>query len=370
MYLEALSVESARHVYEVHFVADFAVDLQEQLRPGDVVVVDQNVLRLYGEKLAPVLENVSSLVIDPTESQKSYQGVEPFIRDLIELGFRKNNKLIAVGGGIVQDITAFTSSVIFRGVDWVFFPTTLLAQCDSCIGSKTSINFGEYKNQLGGFYPPIKIFIDLQFLNTLPQQEIRSGIGEMLHYFLVSGEEDFERISKAYEDALKGKPVLMELVRRSLEIKKKYVESDEYDEGPRNVLNYGHSFGHALESLSGYGIPHGIAVSVGMDIANILSCLKGYITFEDYIRIRKLLCKNWKGVCLPEFEIERFFQLLKKDKKARGDEINVILTRGLGQMFRAPLPLTGDTVRLLSMYFESFRIESNEVLDLLCQLKK
>src|SRR5207244_7259170 len=114
----------------------------------------------------------------------------PVIEDLIGRRFTKKGRLVAIGGGIVQDVTAFTASILFRGVGWVFFPTSLLAQCDSCIGSKTSINVGAYKNQLGNFWPPRSVLIDLAFLDTLGEREIRSGIGEMLHYFFVTGEDD------------------------------------------------------------------------------------------------------------------------------------------------------------------------------------
>ena len=117
----------------------------------------------------------------------------PVIQHLIDNGFRKNHRLFGIGGGITQDITAFTSSIMYRGVDWLFYPTTLLAQGDSCIGSKTSINFGAFKNQIGGFYPPNKILINPDFLDSLSDAEMKSGLGEMCHYFIVASEADFKR---------------------------------------------------------------------------------------------------------------------------------------------------------------------------------
>ena len=145
---------------------------------------------------------------------------------MIEKGFRKNHRLIAVGGGITQDVTAFIASILYRGVQWYFFPTTLLAQGDSCIGSKTSINFGKFKNQVGGFYHN-KIYVDPKFLESLAIKELQSGLGEMAHYFVVSGEEDFERYKRDYPKALKDKDVLRGVIARSLEIKKSYIEIDE-----------------------------------------------------------------------------------------------------------------------------------------------
>lgn len=359
MYLRKMTVQSSKHPYNVLFVDNYVSSLKNQITHGDLVVVDANVLEIYNDQLTPVLKDVFHIVIEPSEKQKSYQGVESFINQLIEAGFRKNNRLIAIGGGVVQDITAFVSSILFRGVDWFFYPTTLLAQCDSCIGSKTSINFGEYKNQIGGFYPPKEITIDVNFLKTLSSLDFRSGMGEMLHYYLVSGEEDFQRILREYDLAFKDQKVLCELVYHSLNIKRGYVERDEFDQGPRNVFNYGHSFGHAIETLTDYAIPHGIAVSIGMDLANYISVKKGYIKQEEYGRMRALLKKNWDDVYLPSIVIDDFIGMLKKDKKAVSSEIHVILTKGLGQMFKTPLPVTPDTIGWLSNYLESFNSPSS-----------
>lgn len=359
MYLKKMTVQSSKHPYNVLFVDDYLPVFKKHIMPGDVVLIDANILQINRDQLTPLLENIFHIVIKPSEKQKSFHGVAPFINQLIEAGFRKNNRLIAVGGGVVQDITAFISSILFRGVDWFFYPTTLLAQCDSCIGSKTSINFGDYKNQLGGFYPPKEIIIDVNFLKTLSALDFRSGMGEMLHYYLVSGEEDFQRIMREYDVAFTDPEVLGELVYHSLNIKREYVEKDEFDQGPRNVFNYGHTFGHAIETLTDYAIPHGIAVSIGMDLANHLSVKKGYITPGEYERMRLLLQKNWADVCLPTIAINDFIALLKKDKKAVGAEIRVILTKGLGQMFKTPLPVTPDIISCISSYFKLFNSQSS-----------
>lgn len=354
MRLKCLTVQSYKHPYEVRFEEDFAATLNEHLMPGDVITVDATVLKLYQEQLAPLLRKTSHFIIEPSEEQKSYLGIEPFINHLIETGFRKNNRLIAIGGGITQDITAFTASIIFRGVDWFFYPTTLLAQCDSCIGSKTSINFGKSKNQLGNFYPPKEIVIDHRFLDTLSPLDFRSGMGEMLHYYLVSGEEDFQRMLREYDSAFEDKAVLHELIYHSLDFKRSYVERDEFDQGPRNVFNYGHSFGHAIETLTNYTVPHGIAVSIGMDIANYLSVQLGYISRELYERMRGLLKKNWGDIRLTSISVNDFIHALAKDKKAVGSELRVILTKGPGQMFKTPLPMTSAVTDWLVEYFASF----------------
>lgn len=347
---EDFTIRSYRHMYKVSFVSDFAKVLQVELRPGDRLIVDQNVWNLFPE-LAACVGDYSRIMIDTGEDAKSYEALIPLLQKLINERFTKSNRLIAIGGGIVQDITAFTASILFRGVDWLFFPTNLLSQCDSCIGSKTSINFGSYKNQLGGFYPPKAIFIDLAFLNTLPTRELYSGFGEMLHYFLVSGDSEFQWVSERIDKALQDREVLQEMILRSLRIKKTMIERDEFDVGPRNVFNYGHSFGHALESATGYAVPHGIAVSYGMDMANIISARMGFISMSLRNRIRTVLEKILIKAPLEYINSASFISALAHDKKNEGMEIKVILTKGVGKMFKTTLVLNEEITKVVDRFF-------------------
>jgi 3-dehydroquinate synthase len=327
-------VKSIIHDYSVTFVDDTQKTLLEELKEGDVIIIDNKIKELYKDILEPILAKYRYIGIDAHESVKSYQGVEPIIQDLIENGFRKNNRLVAIGGGITQDATAFIASIMYRGVKWLFFPTSLLAQGDSCIGSKTSINFGKFKNQIGGFYPPNQIFINLEFLDTLSILELKSGMGEMCHYFIVSSPEDFDRFKREYKDALLDKKVLAGIIGRSLEIKKGYIERDEFDQNVRLVFNYGHSFGHAIESLTNYRVPHGIAVSYGMDMANFVSVKLGYITEETRLYIRELLSQVWEGTSIEDIELEKYTVALSKDKKNIGKTLGLILNKGCGKICR------------------------------------
>jgi len=345
------SIKSIIHNYDVSFIDDFSITLNETLRECDVIIIDRNVRDLYSEKLRDSLKKNKHLIIDANETQKSYQGLIPIIEELIEGGFRKNHRLIAIGGGITQDITAFTSSIMFRGVDWIFFPTTLLAQGDSCIGSKTSINFGRYKNQVGGFYPPINIYIDLEFLNTLDDKDIKSGLGEMCHYYIVASKDDFYRYKKDCPKAFDSKKVMAGLIARSLEIKKSYIEIDEFDQKERQVFNYGHSFGHAIESLTNYRVPHGIAVSYGMDMANFVSVKLGYISEQTRLEIRELLQEIWKGFPIIDIEIETFKSALSKDKKNVGKELRLILNKGYGKIFKDAMKMDNQFTNWMKEYF-------------------
>jgi len=343
-------VKSIIHDYEVQFIEDLRTTLESKIHEGDYIIVDNKVRELYKNSLSSILGRLQFIGIDATEPQKSYQGIIPIIESLIDKGFRKNNRLVAIGGGITQDVTAFISSIMYRGVQWLFFPSTLLAQGDSCIGSKTSINFGDYKNQLGGFYPPSEIFIYPPFLDTLTMAEMKSGMGEMLHYFIVSGKEDFEIYKGLYEKALADKNVLSKIIARSLEIKRRYIEMDEFDKNVRQVFNYGHSFGHAIESLTHYRVPHGIAVCFGMDIANYISVKKGFISEGIRDEIREVIKPIIEGYSINDIEIDQFLKALSKDKKNVGKKLGLILNKGYGNIFKDVMEADEQFVQWLKDY--------------------
>ncbi len=345
-------VKSKIHDYKVLFIDNFEQTLNAALKEGDFIIIDNNIIKNYHSQTKFALQKHNYIGIDATEPQKSYQGIITIIQTLIENGFRKNHRLIAIGGGITQDVTAFISSIIYRGVDWIFFPTSLLAQGDSCIGSKTSINFGEYKNQVGGFYPPNQINIYPGFIDTLSDSEIKSGMGEMLHYFIVSGREDFQLYKDLYKEAFQNKEILSRIIARSLEIKKGYIEKDEFDQNIRQVFNYGHSFGHAIESLTKYRVPHGIAVSYGMDIANFLSVKMGLIPENIRTEIRNVAKTFWPGFPLEDIDVETFIQALSKDKKNVGNQLGLILNKGYGQIFKQLVDADDRFVETMHEYFD------------------
>jgi 3-dehydroquinate synthase len=346
-------IKSIIHDYEVQFIDDLEKSLNHVIQDGDYIIIDSKIKELYHDKLTPILSDTKHIYIHANEVQKSYQGIIPVITGLIETGFRKNHRLIAIGGGIVQDITAFIASIMYRGVDWFFFPTTLLSQCDSCIGSKTSINFGEYKNQVGGFYPPNKICIYLQFIDTLSDAELKSGLGEMLHYYVVSGKEDFEYYRDNYQKAFTDKKLLSLLIKRSLEIKKNYIEIDEFDKNIRQVFNYGHSFGHAIETLTHYKIPHGIAVSYGMDMANYISVKMGYLSDEIRNEIRETVKYFWTEFPIDNINIDSFIKTLGKDKKNIGTKLGLILSKGYGKTFKQIVDVDNNFHLWMHQYFEN-----------------
>jgi len=348
-----MEIKSSIRNYSLSFVVDFKPVLEKVYQGNDFIIVDEKVYNLLQEKISNTKWNDKLIKIKAHEETKSYLALADVIEQLIEGGFKKNNTLIAIGGGITQDVTAFTASILYRGVDWIFFPTTLLAQGDSCIGSKTSINFKKYKNQIGNFYSPREIFIDLNFLNTLDERDLTSGLGEMAHYFLVASEEDFRRFKNEYQTAREDFDVLMELLKRSLEIKKSYIEIDEFDKKERQVFNYGHSFGHAIESLTNYKIPHGVAVSIGMDISNFMSVKYGYLEEVKRNEMRELLEKVWRGYSIGDINLRDMENALRKDKKNKGHLLGLILSSGPGKTFKEFKELDEKFSGWLKEYFEN-----------------
>tara|TARA_B110000444_G_C18852044_1_gene606626 strand:- start:23811 stop:24887 length:1077 start_codon:yes stop_codon:yes gene_type:complete len=345
-------VSSSLDDYEVKFINNSFDIITSSLSAGDVIIIDNSIILHYPE-IKKVINQYKIITLEANEKNKSYEGIVPIINELMNNNFKKNNKLVAIGGGITQDITAFIASILYRGVKWVFFPTTLLSQGDSCIGSKTSINFREFKNQVGGFYPPEKIFIDLNFLKTLPLKDLKSGLGEMCHYFIIAGEVEFKEYKRDYKKALNDKKTLSKMICNSLKIKKSLIEIDEFDRNQRQIFNYGHSFGHAIESLMNYTIPHGIAVSFGMDIANFISVKKGYLSISVRNEIRGLLVQIWDGFNIKSISIEKFIQALSRDKKNVGEELRLILCKGYGEVFKDPQIKDEAFKGWLKEYFET-----------------
>ena len=305
------------------------------------VVVDQKILALYSEKLKKLLsQSQSVLVIEAVEANKSLEQTPRYVHHIVANKLRRNHRLIAIGGGIIQDITCFLAANMLRGVEWWFVPTTLLSQADSCIGSKSSINCGDSKNILGTFTPPKQVFIDVNFLKTLDIQAIRSGVGEMLKVHAIDGPASFDQIAQNYQSLFHDEKVLIQYIQRSLEIKKRIIEQDEFDRNIRQVMNYGHSFGHALESATNYKIPHGIAVTIGMDMANYVAMRAGLTTEEHYSRMHGVLCENYIDFAQEEIPMASFLSAIAKDKKNIGNtHLSLILPNQDGLIAKTSLPV-------------------------------
>lgn len=342
--------------YSVAFIDDLKYHLNEVSKEDDVIfVVDEKLIIFFATDFKEILNFKRFVTIVSGEKSKTIDYSQEVIRKLIALNVRKNDKLVAIGGGITQDIVAFISSILFRGVEWIFFPTTLLAQCDSCIGSKSSINFDQFKNLIGTFNPPNKIFIYNKFLTTLTESEIRSGIGEMLHYFFSDGISLAQEISDQYNELLFDRSKLPYFISNSLRIKKKIIEIDEFDTSIRHIFNYGHTFGHAIEAITHYGVPHGQAISIGMDLANFISLEFGILSNDDFELMHNILVNNIPSFKLDEENIESYSLALSRDKKNKGNKLGCILSKGPGKLEKIFIDIDERLKSIILNYFEIYQ---------------
>ncbi len=303
--------------------------------------IDENIFNLYFKNSD--LKNVNIFKAKATEKFKTPLGVLKLIKFLASKGFTKGDKLIVIGGGIIQDVAAFVCACYKRGIDWYFFPTTSLAISDSCIGGKTGINYNHAKNQLGLFYSPSEIILKPQFLKTLDNNDLVSGFGEIIKLHIIGGEYFVEEYIKNYKKALNLDGfALKKLILNSLQIKRTVIEEDQFDHNYRNSMNYGHTIGHAIEVMSNHKISHGHAIIIGMIIVNDMSCNRNLLKKEKNKSLTKILNKlldhNVRKV-LKKLDVNKLGQLLKKDKKTRGDITNFVFIKDLGNTIFVPIKI-------------------------------
>jgi 3-dehydroquinate synthase len=352
-----IAIQSHKGQYVVDFCEHGPKHLVENFPKSNFhLIIDEQVAGLYQDQLKEAFQNNSVLIIEAKEQNKSLECLPSYVAHLVDKQVRRNDVLIAVGGGIIQDITCFLAATLLRGIEWHFYPTTLLAQADSCIGSKSSINSGDSKNLLGTFTPPKKVTIGNSFLSTLQNKDIRSGIGEMLKVHAIAGPSEFEEISKNYNMLFSDNRVMMHFIRRSLKIKKEYIEKDEFDKGVRNIFNYGHSFGHAIEAATDFSIPHGLAVTIGLDMANWLSPQISNGSMKNFDRMHSVLAKNYHGFESVDVPIDLFMRALSKDKKNIGkNAVTLILPDKDGLIESGIYPNDDNLTSLCKKYLKEMR---------------
>jgi len=322
---DEIKILSHKGEYVVNFVSGGIDELNQHPIENAIYIVDQNIARIYDNRLENIINSQKVLFLEATEENKSLAQFPSYVDSLVGLNIRRGQKLVAIGGGIIQDITCFLAATLMRGLPWMFYPTTLLAQSDSCIGSKSSINSGEVKNILGTFTPPEQVVIDVDFLQTLEEKDIFSGIGEMIKVHAIDSPSSFDLIAQSYEKMHNDSLEMKKFIHRSLLIKKRLIEIDEFDVGPRNVMNYGHSFGHAIESATNFAIPHGIAVTIGMDVANYVASKLGVSTNYHFERMHDLMYKNSQTYRNVHIDVNSLIKALSKDKKNSATHLRLIL---------------------------------------------
>lgn len=323
-----LTINSNIRDYDVFF--EDSLDFIDQFKEisNSVIIIDRNVYNLYNTSFKNFnLENI--LLFDALEENKTYDYVAKIYDFLISKSAKRNLTIISIGGGITQDITGFVASTLYRGVNWIFVPTTFLAITDSCIGSKTSLNYGKYKNLIGSFYPPQKIYISTDFLDTLTKLDFYSGVGETIKFQLMKENypKDFSEVIHNVNDVIHNKEDRLKIIHENMSIKLGYMKGDEFDLGRRNLLNYGHCFGHALETSSSYFVPHGIAVTIGIMFANAIAMRRNLISQKTFELLNNNLLIPNIPLKLEEKHLDETILLcaMKNDKKRINQYLTVVI---------------------------------------------
>ena len=303
-----------------------------------VIVTNPVVNKLYGEIVRQSLIDAgfqpTVLEIPDGEKYKTLASAGKLYEQLAACGAERSTPVLALGGGVIGDLAGFVAATYLRGVPLVQIPTTLLAQCDSSIGGKTAVDHGQLKNEIGAFYQPKITISDIAVLQSLPQPEFCGGLAEVIKYAVIKDEEFFLYLEKNL-DQIKSldNNVLEAVVAKSARIKVGFVEADEKDTGLRNMLNFGHTVGHAVESVSNFRVSHGQAVSIGMVAAAGLAVKLELMDKADAVRLKKLLQRAGLMTALPPLEIAPLLQAMRYDKKVQGGKIRFVLPRAIGQVF-------------------------------------
>ena len=311
--------------------------LTQHIKGTEVLVVSNTTIApLYLQKVLNLLGDYrcESVVLPDGEEFKTLEVMNQIFDSLLKSKFSRRVTLIALGGGVIGDMTGFAASCYQRGVPFIQIPTTLLSQVDSSVGGKTAVNHALGKNMIGAFYQPQCVIADTTTLNTLEDDQLSSGLAEVIKYGLIDDPDFFTWLEENISDLRRREPsILAEAIERSCQDKADVVAQDELEQGVRALLNLGHTFGHAIETGMGYGnFLHGEGVAVGMVMAADLSQRMGWISEEDVTRIKQLLIAAGLPISVPQgMTAEQFMTLMSVDKKVQDGHIRLVLLHGIGQ---------------------------------------
>jgi 3-dehydroquinate synthase len=348
--VDVVSVDLGTRSYEIKIGGGLVARAGELIAPvlkqkRTVIVTDSQVARWYLDELQQSLRAAGiasdAIVLPPGEAAKSFGQLESLCGDLLDRKIERSTTLIALGGGVIGDLTGFAASILLRGIDFIQIPTTLLAQVDSSVGGKTGINAAQGKNLIGSFHQPRLVLADIEVLDTLPRRELLAGYAEVVKYGLINDPAYFTWCEGHGAGVISGEAsARRHAIAASCRAKAAIVGADERESGARALLNLGHTFGHALEAECGYSddLLHGEAVAIGMVMAYDLSARLGLCPLEDAARVQRHLAslglptsptwidgRSWSSARLVEH--------MSQDKKVKDGRIGFVLTRGIGQAF-------------------------------------
>ena len=302
------------------------------------IVTDSNVGPLYAEEVQELLQkefpNLFVFTFPAGEASKNVKTVDQLYEYLIQNHFDRQDVLLALGGGVVGDLTGFAAATYLRGIDFVQIPTTLLSQVDSSIGGKTGVDFMQYKNMVGAFYQPKLVYMNLATLISLPEKQMISGMGEIIKHGLIKDRSYFYWLNEhAAEIKERKMETLEEMIFVSCNIKREVVERDPKEKGDRALLNFGHTIGHAIEKLSDFSLTHGACVGLGIVAASYLSMQMGEISEADVQTIITTLQQFGFATEVTGFDAKKVLAATKSDKKMVGSQVKFILLHQIGEAY-------------------------------------
>ncbi|MFA7231554.1 MAG: 3-dehydroquinate synthase [Victivallaceae bacterium] len=303
-----------------------------------LTVTDSNVGPLYERHLRKILiatgADNSDFIFPAGEENKTMDTITAICRQCVLRGLDRKSLIIALGGGVCGDMAGFSAAVYMRGIDFIQIPTTLLAAVDSSVGGKTGVDLPEGKNLVGAFWQPKLVLMDTTVLNTLPEKEIRCGLAEVVKYGVIMDKDFFAKLENNV-DRIKALDLefYAEIIARCCELKAQVVTEDEHENGIRAILNYGHTFGHAVELLSDFKMSHGEAVAVGMNMAMKLSALTGMVSESEAARQKELLLRLGLPCSVPaSYKPDEILAAMGRDKKKVGSKLKLVLPVSIGEV--------------------------------------
>ena len=336
--MEKLLIDLGPQSYYIYINGDLNITLGKYLKEGEkgVIITDDKLVSLYENKLREFSKGrkLQQIIIPQGEGSKNLRQVEAILKQMLELGLNRKSKLVAFGGGVVGDIAGFCASIYMRGLPFIQIPTSLLAQVDSSVGGKTGVNFGGGKNMVGSFYQPQAVLIDSNSLKTLDRRELISGIGEVIKYGVIYDYDFLDFIGDNLGKILNlDESILKIVIKRCCEIKAEIVSRDERETGLRKILNFGHTLGHGIESVSSYKkYNHGEAVIIGMYYESLMANKLAYIKDDYCNKILSILRKTGIFLDIKELPLQNLLTSMTRDKKNQGGDISFILPRGRGKV--------------------------------------
>jgi len=347
--MQELQVELGDRSYSIHIGDGILASLSDLLRPLElaphlVVVTNDVVAPLYLERCADLLRSahyrVDCIILPDGEEHKDAASLNTIYTRMLEFNCDRSTTIVALGGGVIGDMAGFAAATYMRGIPFVQIPTTLLAQVDSSVGGKTAINHPLGKNMIGAFYQPLKVVIDVSTLGSLDERHFRAGVAEVIKYGVIADADFFSWLEQNAERILEKDPKALEYaIKVCCRIKADIVAQDETEHSIRALLNFGHTFGHAIEQLSGYGhVLHGEAVAVGMAVATRISALRGLCSAADVARVDNVLLQCGLDIRVPcDFTPQEYVCAMMRDKKVSSGTLRMVLNHGVGASRVYPL---------------------------------